>query len=1408
MLFRHRALRPIAAAILLAASWLTLPVHAVTKFWDTSTNANSQPGNGIWDTGTTALWSLTTGTTGGTTLTTWSADDDASFVGAGSSTVTINAGDTILLGNLTNSLNTTSNGATTIINGGTLQVDGTGITNIASANGTSLTINSAVVLNNTVTFNAGANITVGGAISEMGGSRAVTKSGGGTLTLNGANSWTGGTTITGGVLRFGTSSTIPTGSILINAAGTLAAAGPSGFTTVTSWLTSGLVSNTSTGTIGLTASTSENLDMSAAGLNYNNLYLGAVNNATYSGTLTPGTGGYLLGGGGAILTVSSALTASTSLKIATSTTGTVILTNAGNSFTGPISIGANGILQVTSLGALGNETSITTTAGGTSTLQLNGTSGDINVVGKTITINGTGVSSVGALSSVGGNNTWAGNVILGSTAARIGNATLSGTTFTISGVISDGGQGFDLAIRNTNGSTSTVLLSGANTYRGNTQIVVGILQLGANNTLPNVTSVIMGNSAGQGTTVLDLNGFNQTVAGVASVAVNAIAANVINSSATTSTLTITVNGATATSNQGSNAPKIVAFGGTGNNFNLTKSGTGSYTLFGAHTYTGATTVNGGTLVEDFNFATGITGTGVSFTNNLSTASNLVMAGGTFQVKGHANGTVTSTTGSWAINSTVVSVTTTNLAVGQSISGAGIPAGAYIVSILSGTQVLISAATTVAGAAGSSLTLGANDGTTSQTLNGLTVNAGANVIDVSLNTGTSVTLDLRGTSGTQGITRTVGGTVDFKASTGTFAGNAVVQTAQTNDPTGVIGTYATVNGTDWAANDGTGKIVAYTGYADINATGSDFTAAGLTANSNARINAAGPGSPVNSLGGLAGSTTNFNSLVQNTNTASTLDMTSQTLRLGAVGGIMIGSGRSSLTLGSAVNAGSLTAGGPNDNTAGELVFINNSTAGAANAIIVNATIVDNGTGAVTVTKSGAGDLQLVSTSNTYTGKTYLNGGITKIFGEGATSGSLGAVPLTAQADNLNFNGGTLQFNSAFNLNANRGITTSGNGAIIDTQALSITYAGNITGSGPVTKTGSGTGGGTLTLSGTGSDYTGLTTVSVGTLNITTANALGSASSGTTVANGASLSFSGGLTLAEPFSIAGGGTTGADGALHSISGNNTLNGNIVANTTVITRIVADSGQLTINGNVSSSATGSVANGFVFQGNGTILMNGVISGGTPVTRSSTGTGTAILAAVNTYSGITTISNGTIQVGLNGVGTTGSAAVAVNAGTLAGSGIVNGLATIASGASLSPGDTSGTSVGTLTFANGLTFNSTGGANVKMDLGSSSDLILLTGGTFTSNNTGLTTFNVTPGAGFGNGIYNLIDWSSLSVTPTNVDLADFAVTGLTGGLTGTFQFDGTGRILQLAVTPEPAHFGLLGMGLLALVWRRRRAAR
>jgi autotransporter-associated beta strand protein len=52
----------------------------------------------------------------------------------------------------------------------------------------------------------------------------------------------------------------------------------------------------------------------------------------------------------------------------------------------------------------------------------------------------------------------------------------------------------------------TVTLSGANSYLGGTNLVQGMLRIGANDSLP-----VTGNVSTTGASVLDLNGFNQTI---------------------------------------------------------------------------------------------------------------------------------------------------------------------------------------------------------------------------------------------------------------------------------------------------------------------------------------------------------------------------------------------------------------------------------------------------------------------------------------------------------------------------------------------------------------------------------------------------------------------------------------------------------------------------------------------------------------------------------------------------------------------------------------------------------------------------------------------------------------------------------------------------------------------------------
>ena len=180
-------------------------------------------------------------------------------------------------------------------------------------------------------------------------------------------------------------------------------------------------------------------------------------------------------------------------------------------------------------------------------------------------------------------------------------------------------------------------------------------------------------------------------------------------------------------------------------------------------------------------------------------------------------------------------------------------------------------------------------------------------------------------------------------------------------------------------------------------------------------------------------------------------------------------------------------------------------GSTDVLTLAPIIQNHGTGATAsaLTKSGAGTLILSNTANTYTGKTYINGGVLQIANADT---ALGTAPGSAVADQLTLNGGTLQFTGATTLAANRGITIGAAGGTFDTQANNPIISGAIAGSGAFTKTGSGK----LELKAQGS-LTGNVTVSQGELYFNSGNnkpALGTNGNRTiTIASGATLTAGG-------------------------------------------------------------------------------------------------------------------------------------------------------------------------------------------------------------------------------------------------------------------------------------------------------------
>lgn len=267
----------------------------------------------------------------------------------------------------------------------------------------------------------------------------------------------------------------------------------------------------------------------------------------------------------------------------------------------------------------------------------------------------------------------------------------------------------------------------------------------------------------------------------------------------------------------------------------------------------------------------------------------------------------------------------------------------------------------------------------------------------------------------------------------------------------------------------------------------------------------------------------------------------------------------------------------------------------------------GTGSLT--KTGGGTLTL-SGNNNY-GSTTISAGTLQV-GNGGTSGSLG----TGAATN--------------------------NASLVFNRSDDITAANDIGGTGTLTQAGSST----VTLSGTNT-YTGGTNLDAGTLSVSADNNLGDATGALTF-NGGALQTTAAFSTARTITLnAGGGTiqtdadlsaAGAIGGTGSLTktGGGTLELLGANNYGGSTTISAGTLQVGNGGTTGSLGSGAVTNNasLVFNRSDDITAANAISG--TGTLDKQGAGTLTLSANNAYSGTTTVSAGTLQVG-NG-GTTGS--------------------------------------------------------------------------------------------------------------------------------------------------------------------------
>ncbi len=183
-------------------------------------------------------------------------------------------------------------------------------------------------------------------------------------------------------------------------------------------------------------------------------------------------------------------------------------------------------------------------------------------------------------------------------------------------------------------------------------------------------------------------------------------------------------------------------------------------------------------------------------------------------------------------------------------------------------------------------------------------------------------------------------------------------------------------------------------------------------------------------------------------------------------------------------------------------------------------------------------------------------------------------------------------------------------------------------------------GTLTLAGNNT-YSGGTTISIGTLQIGNGGTTGSLGAGDVVNNG-QLVFNRSNTLIVSNFISGTGSlTQAGSGTTVLAADNTYSGG--------TTISAGTLQIGNGGTTGSLGSGDIVdNGtLAFNRTDTVTLDNNISGTGNLRQS--GAGTLVLTGSNTYSGTTTISAGTLQVGDGGTtGSLGTGAITDN-GTLA---------------------------------------------------------------------------------------------------------------------------------------------------------------
>ncbi len=298
---------------------------------------------------------------------------------------------------------------------------------------------------------------------------------------------------------------------------------------------------------------------------------------------------------------------------------------------------------------------------------------------------------------------------------------------------------------------------------------------------------------------------------------------------------------------------------------------------------------------------------------------------------------------------------------------------------------------------------------------------------------------------------------------------------------------------------------------------------------------------------------------------------------------------------------------------------------------------------TLTKSGAGTLISGSTTCTQSATSVLAG----VF-QVSDYRHLGNAGLTLDGGTLGVTASLVATTGAGGTGSVRTLTVGAGGGTVDVAAgQTLTWPGQASGSGGLTKTSTGT----LVLSANNAGFTGQLTVSSGIVRIDHAGALGGSASGTLVSDGASLQVNGAFALTEPMALVGDG--GGVGALQLAAGSSLGTGvvQLSPGATTPATIAVAAGTATVSSRIRGSG------GLDKIGAGTLVLSDLSSDFTGTASISAGmVQVADEASFGAAGNIVALNGGTLAV---------SAAVTFNASralrvTLAGGTVSTGASTL----------------------------------------------------------------------------------------------------------------------------------------------------